>query len=99
MTVADRIELLKNAFQSEAELDLVLSKLFDAALARQRQQLTEYDRELQEFEQRYGMDSSTFQGEFESGALGDGMDFFEWNGLYELRQRVAEKIRSLELAE
>jgi len=28
--------------------------------------------------------------------LGDAMDFFEWAGLYELRQDILEKIRRLE---
>ena len=98
MTAVDRIELLKSAFQSEAEFDLVLSKLLNAALARQRAQLTEYDRELKNFEQRYEMDSAMFQRQFEAGALGDAMDFFEWHGLCQLRKRVADKVHTLESA-
>ena len=42
------------------------------------------------------MDSATFYRRFESGELGDSSDFFEWAGLYELRQSIAEKLRCLE---
>ncbi len=48
------------------------------------------------FENRYGMSSATFYDRFEAGKLGDAMDFFEWAGLYELRQDILKKIRRLE---
>ena len=44
------------------------------------------------------MDSATFYRRFEAGELGDAMDFFEWAGLYELRQDLLEKIRRVETA-
>ena len=42
------------------------------------------------------MESATFYRRFEAGELGDGMDFFEWAGLYELRQDIVGKVRRLE---
>jgi hypothetical protein len=41
------------------------------------------------------MESDAFYLRFEDGELGDAMDFFEWAGLYELRQDLVEKIRSI----
>lgn len=46
----------------------------------------------------YGMESPVFYQRFEAGELGDTMDFFEWSGLYKLRQDALEKIRRLESA-
>jgi hypothetical protein len=66
-------------------------------LSQQRQRLERYERDLREFENRYGLDSATFYRRFEAGELGDAMDFFEWASLYELRQDLLEKIRHLEL--
>lgn len=94
----NKLEVLKNAYSDEAELDRVLGKLLDVALSRYRLRLERYERDLRDFEQRYGMESSSFYQRFETGELGDAMDFFEWAGLYELRQDILEKIRRLELA-
>ncbi|HBY98357.1 MAG TPA: hypothetical protein DEP84_31180 [Chloroflexi bacterium] len=94
----NKLEVLKDAYSDEAELDRVLGKLLDVALSRYRLRLERYERDLRDFEQRYGMESSSFYQRFETGELGDAMDFFEWAGLYELRQDILEKIRRLELA-
>ncbi len=96
MGTTEKIELLRNAFQTEAEFDRVLTKMADAALAQQRNRLAEYDRELLGFERQYGLSSAALHKKFEAGLAGDSADFFEWNGLYELRLRVAEKVRNLE---
>ncbi len=53
--------------------------------------LQRYTTELQQFEQRFGMDSATFYQRFQAGKLGDGMDFFEWAGLYELKLDLLAK--------
>jgi hypothetical protein len=53
--------------------------------------LERYERDLREFERRYGMDSAVFYRCFEAGELGDAMDFFEWTGMYELHQDIPEK--------
>ena len=44
------------------------------------------------------MDSQVFHRRFEAGEMGDAMDFFEWAGLYELRQDLAKKLERLESA-
>jgi hypothetical protein len=60
--------------------------------------LERHERDLGEFERRYSMDSAEFYRRFEDGELGDAMDFFEWAGMYELRQDILEKIKRLESA-
>ena len=67
-------------------------------MSQHRLRLDRYERDLREFEKRYGMDSATFYRQFEAGELGDAMDFFEWSGLYELRQDLLDKIGHLERA-
>jgi hypothetical protein len=91
-----RLEVLKDAYPDEAELDRVLGKLLDGALSQHRLRLERYEHDLHEFENRYGMESATFYRRFEAGELGDAMDFFEWAGLYELWLDLVEKIRRLE---
>lgn len=96
MDVQQKLELLREAYETEAELDQVVGKLLDLTVSQYRQRLERYERDLREFEQRYGLDSATFYQRFEAGELGDAMDFFEWAGVYELRQDLREKIQRLE---
>lgn len=67
-------------------------------LNQQAQQLQRYELDLEGFEARYGMDSREFYEQFESGTLGDPMDFFEWASLFELKQAVEKKITGSERA-
>jgi len=93
-----KLEVLKDTYSDEAELDLILGKLLDISLSQHRLRLERYERDLREFERRYGMESTRFYRRFEAGELGDAMDFFEWAGLYELRQDIMRKIQRLEMA-
>ena len=68
----------------------------DLTLDRYRTRLQRYEQELGEFEQRYQVDSHDFYQRFQAGEMGDAMDYFEWAGLYELRQAVLDKIERLE---
>ena len=95
---SSKLEALKDAYPDEEELDRILRKLLDVAISRHRIRLERYERDLREFEQRYSMSSSSFYERFEAGELGDAMDFFEWAGVYELRQDLLNKIRRLEWA-
>jgi hypothetical protein len=84
MNAVQKLEVLKDVYSDENELDQILGKLLDVALSRHRQRLARYQREMRHFEERYEMESATFYRRFEDGELGDAMDFFEWAGLYEL---------------
>jgi hypothetical protein len=98
MDTLHKLEVLKDTCPDAAELDRVLGKLVDVALSQHRLRLERYERDLRDFERRHGMESAAFYRRFEGGELGDSMDFFEWAGLYELRQDIMEKIRRLESA-
>ena len=98
MDTLQKLEVLKGTYSDEADLDRVLGKLLDVALSQHRLRLERYERDLREFESRYAMESAAFYRRFEAGELGDAMDFFEWAGLYELRQDILKKIRRLGLA-
>jgi len=98
MNTLHKLEVLRDTYTDDAELDLILGKLLDATLSRHRLRLERYERDLHDFEERYDMESEAFYQRFEAGELGDAMGFFEWAGLYELRQDIIEKIGRLETA-
>ena len=98
MTILRKLEVLGEFYPNKTELDLILGKLLETALNQHRFRLGRYERDLHQFEKRYNIDSAAFHKRFESGEMGDAMDFFEWAGLYELHQALREKIQKLEAA-
>ena len=77
-------------------LEQVFGNLLQFKLEDYRRSLAEYDEILQNFEEKYEMDSAFLYEEFEAGRAGDAMDFFEWTGIYELRQYVLDRIARIE---
>ena len=98
MDALSKLELLKETYPDQTELNQILGKLLDISLSQHRLRLKRYEQDLREFEQRYEMNSEKFYQRFAAGELGDEIDFFEWSGLYELRQDILNKIHRLELA-
>lgn len=64
-----------------------------------RRSLAEYNEILKQVEDRYGMDSAYANEEFEAGRLGDAMDYFEWTGIFAVRESVLKRIARLEVVE
>ena len=62
------------------------------------QKLAIYNLDIDKFEKKYQLASEQFLEQFNSGNLGDEMDFFEWFGLCELRKDILQKIHKLEQA-
>jgi hypothetical protein len=93
-----KLDILRESYDDETELDQILGKLLGVVLDQQQARLARYDRDLRDFETRYQIASPVFYQRFEAGTLDDAADFFEWAGLYELRQELAEKVQRLELA-
>jgi hypothetical protein len=98
MDISFQLEVLKEAYSEDAELGQVLTKLLEAALGQYQLRLKRYEDDLHKFEDRYHMQSPAFHEQFEAGELGDGMELFEWAGLFELQQDLISKIQRLEMA-
>ena len=47
-------------------------------------------RHLQQFEQRFGMESQKFYQEYQTGEMGDDMDYMKWAGEYETLLQLQE---------
>jgi hypothetical protein len=75
MNTLERLELLSENCSDRTELDRILGQILSVILTRHRQKLAIYDDEIHKFEQRYHLDSEEFLQQFNSGILGDNMDF------------------------
>ena len=87
---------LQDAYRDEETLEQTLGKLLQFKLEDERRRLAEYQRDLRAFEVQYEMGSAEMNEKFESGELGDAMDYFEWSGLYEIYLYLRDKIERLE---
>jgi len=91
----DRVQVLEKLYeqgQSSDLVDLALEKLFAYELGVAEDQLDQLEQDLAEFEDEYGLSSAQFYSRFESGEMGDAMDFAEWASLYQMAQRLRERI-------
>ena len=74
-TLPPRIEFLRLLQEASASYDPI-------------EKLIALDRELIKFEQKYSISSLEFYQRFQSGEMGDAMDFIRWAGRYEMYVRL-----------
>jgi hypothetical protein len=60
-----------------------LQKLIGLHVQKYEKYVTEVQRELTPFEQRYGMSAAACHRRFMAGEMGDDADIMEWMGLYD----------------
>lgn len=101
-SVARKLTTLARFYETRQASDLMqqtLNKLFDVEREDAQKDFDLLSRDLAEFEEKYGLNSTEFFSQFDSGMLGDDMDFFEWAALYQMRERVRERLELLAAAE
>ncbi|MEB3190811.1 MAG: hypothetical protein VKL42_10760 [Snowella sp.] len=96
MNTLEKLELLKENCDDQMELDRILGQLLKVILTRHYQKLSVYNADIEKIEKKYKLNSNEFEQQFDSGTLGDEMDFFEWFGLCQLRKKILEKIDTLQ---
>jgi hypothetical protein len=96
MDTLHKLEAIKETIPDNLELGHVLTKLLSVVINQYQLRLERYTRDLRDYEERYSMDTPIFHERFSAGELGDSVDFFEWDGLYELQQNLTEKILHLD---
>ncbi|AFZ57843.1 hypothetical protein H6G54_16375 [Anabaena cylindrica FACHB-243] len=98
MNTLEKLELLSENCTDNTELERIIGQLLNVILTRHRQKLAIYNLDIDKFEKKYNLTSEQFEQQFNSGNLGDEMDFFEWFSLCELRKDILQKIKKLKQA-
>ena len=86
------LEMLYAQGQASDVTDLALEKLMAYELSETQQQLVQLQKDLGEFEQRYALSSESFYAHFQAGQLGDAMDYVDWASLYQMAERLRQRI-------
>jgi hypothetical protein len=95
----ERVRVLEKLYQQGQASDVVelaLEKLFDYELRASRKQLVQLEQDLAGFEERHQMTSDAFYTRFQAGEIGDSMDLIEWASLFQMTQRLRERVGLLE---
>ena len=100
-TTIERAERFTHFLKTEhREFDAVIDPVFDKLFDRERQTLlqqrSELRADLNKFEHLYSLESSEFYDKFESGEIGDDMDFFEWYGAWRMYQNTLKSLKTLD---
>lgn len=94
----DRVQTLEKLY-AEGQVSPVIDLALEKALAYERgeaqHQLAQLEQDLAEFEQEYGLTSDGFYARFEAGEMGDAVDFVEWASLFQMAQRLQDRIALL----
>jgi len=94
--IAEKLHLLEQSASNPEQLSAILDKLLANQAEQYRQKIIQYNESITGFELKCGFDSQTFLQQFENGALGDDMDYFEWEGLLKLRDVAMNHLSLLE---
>jgi hypothetical protein len=88
----ERVEALEK-IGAGALADQALLKLVRLHLQKYEKHLADVQKELEPFEQQYGISSEECYQRFMAGEMGDAADIVEWMGLYDnvllYRKRIA----------
>jgi len=93
----ERIEALEKV-SAGALVDQALLKLVRLHIQKYEKQLAEVLKELEPFEQQYGISPDECYQRYMAGAMGDAADIVEWMGLYDNVLLYRDRIETLRAA-
>jgi hypothetical protein len=93
----ERVEALEK-IGAGALADQALLKLVRLHLQKYEKHLAEVQKELEPFEQQYGINSEECYQRFMAGTMGDAADIVDWMGLYDNVLLYRERIETLRAA-
>ncbi len=79
-------------------IELTINKLLMREFQRVAEVKNRLSNEIAQFEQQYAMDSNNFQQRYQTGELGDEMDFIEWSANLEMLNQIEKQLVGLETA-
>lgn len=87
---------------SNITVDPVIELTINKLLMREYERVAEIkhrlNTEMTQFEQQYAMNSNSFHQRYETGELGDEMDFIEWSATLEMLKQIEKQLAWLETA-
>jgi len=96
-TLQQKVEAIEKVGASDLA-DQALHKLIRLHMQKYDKFLAEVQREMEPFEQQYGMSSAECYQRFMAEEMGDSADIMEWMGLYDDVLLYQERLATLRVA-
>ena len=99
---AERLRALAELYQEGQTSDLMdrtLAKLLQHEIEQSLDQLNQLQQDLAGFEQQYHLSSDEFYRRFQTGQIGDDMDFVEWASLVQMVENLKKRLQLLQVSE
>lgn len=99
-TVKDQLEMLAKLVDVGGEdpvLVQTIGKLLEYAKDKYQRDVEEISAKLRTLEEQFHMSSDVFYQKFHRGELGDEEQFFRWDALVEMRQRLQQRLSMLQI--
>ncbi len=93
-----KIKILKELVELDKDDEIVsktIDKLMEYKIEQLKKDLKEIKSKLCIFEKKYKMSSKNFIKKFESGKLGDDVNFIQWSSLYDMYVRIESRLNSI----
>lgn len=91
-----KVHLIESVAPDLSLVSATLDKMLVSIDGDYRNKLLEYRRVLADHEQRHGMTTAEFRRKFESGELGDDVEWFDWDGYAALAEEAEKKLAEVE---
>jgi len=95
-SIAEKIHVIERLSSDPVETTQLLDKVIDFLTEKDRKKLAGFCEKLAALEQQYGMSTAEFQQRFDSGALGDAPQWFDWDGYATLAASLEVKLATTE---
>ncbi len=82
--ISARVSLIECFTKDQETTIRLLDKIIQHLMDDDRRKLSELTERLRSFEARYALSTAEFQQRFDAGALGDDMDYFEWDAIADM---------------
>lgn len=92
---ASVLERLYAAGFSDPVIDTVLQKAVENQANRDEVVLRDLERDMVDLENQYATSSDVFYKQWQVGELPDTADLMEWSALYQMAQRIRERLNLL----
>ena len=96
-TLRQKVEAMERV-GAGAVADQALQKLMHLHIQKYERHLADVQRDLEPFEQQYGMSSAECHRRFLAGEMGDSADVMEWMGFYDDVLLYQERLATLRAA-
>ena len=77
-------------------LDTSINKILHREINKLQTQIERFNYQINQFKEKYNLDSIIFEKEFEKGELGDNIDFIEWISTIEMKRKAEKYISTLQ---